>query len=539
MCSRARETEAVRACLPPSMATLQPSQATCRTYRCTRRCTTKPPARSPTSAAWRPPVAPCTLRGAATVCSVGPSSRHSCTECRARSPASAGCAAPRWRPSAAPACLLLLRVGADVPALAGKDAHPAPRAPLRRVQRVGAPGRGASLGHAEAYGNREPSRWHALGRAPRMLALAGAARRCHARRLASVACKMAAAAQGARGGAWRALGLTSMASRCRGASAASSLRQACAAARSSAQRRAAHASGRLCRGHGARGVGGACARVGSAPTRPATATTCRAASSSEGLGPRTPTAEELLAAVTARTGPLSAEHPLREGGRRSTAGAAPARAPEEGEDDADAAAAPEGPPLVLAVSGPSGVGKDTVLRRLLEVRPELHFIVTMASRPPRPDEVRTPVDGVDYFFVSKEQFERNIAQGEMLEHATVYGEYKVPLAPRFAPPRGSTRLPSSQTDCRHATRAYPRGGCDPDEAPRRREHLHICRVGAGARPAVTLAASDTHRAMATPTLPETAPPWHTQLVPAQHGVHRECADPGVHRPRGALPPSGV
>lgn len=82
--------------------------------------------------------------------------------------------------------------------------------------------------------------------------------------------------------------------------------------------------------------------------------------------------------------------------------------------------APPPPPLVAVVSGPSGVGKDAVIRRLQEKRPDLHFVVTATSRPRRPGEVH----GVDYFFVSREEFEAWIAGGQLLEHAVVYGEYK-------------------------------------------------------------------------------------------------------------------
>uniref|UniRef100_A0A6U9QFU4 guanylate kinase n=1 Tax=Picocystis salinarum TaxID=88271 RepID=A0A6U9QFU4_9CHLO len=75
---------------------------------------------------------------------------------------------------------------------------------------------------------------------------------------------------------------------------------------------------------------------------------------------------------------------------------------------------------VVVVSGPSGVGKDTVLRRLQEKRPDLLFVVTATSRAKRPGEV----EGVDYFFVSKDEFERMIQDQELIEHAVVYGEYK-------------------------------------------------------------------------------------------------------------------
>ncbi|XP_042383859.1 guanylate kinase 2, chloroplastic/mitochondrial-like [Zingiber officinale] len=77
-------------------------------------------------------------------------------------------------------------------------------------------------------------------------------------------------------------------------------------------------------------------------------------------------------------------------------------------------------PLILVVSGPSGVGKDAVIKRLLEVRDGLHFVVTATSRPQRPGEV----DGKDYYFVSKEEFLSMIERDELLEHAIVYGDYK-------------------------------------------------------------------------------------------------------------------
>eukprot|EP00239_Pterosperma_sp_CCMP1384_P001211 CAMPEP_0197845544 /NCGR_PEP_ID=MMETSP1438-20131217/2464_1 /TAXON_ID=1461541 /ORGANISM="Pterosperma sp., Strain CCMP1384" /LENGTH=370 /DNA_ID=CAMNT_0043456883 /DNA_START=223 /DNA_END=1335 /DNA_ORIENTATION=- len=77
-------------------------------------------------------------------------------------------------------------------------------------------------------------------------------------------------------------------------------------------------------------------------------------------------------------------------------------------------------PLVIVISGPSGVGKDAVIKQLQAERPELHFVVTATSRGMRQGEV----DGVDYFFVTKEHFEEMIDQGELLEHAVVYGEYK-------------------------------------------------------------------------------------------------------------------
>ena len=77
-------------------------------------------------------------------------------------------------------------------------------------------------------------------------------------------------------------------------------------------------------------------------------------------------------------------------------------------------------PKVVVISGPSGVGKDAVIEGLKRVRRDMHFVVTATSRAARTGEV----DGVDYFFVSTEQFEEWIEQKQLLEHAVVYGEYK-------------------------------------------------------------------------------------------------------------------
>lgn len=77
-------------------------------------------------------------------------------------------------------------------------------------------------------------------------------------------------------------------------------------------------------------------------------------------------------------------------------------------------------PLLILISGPSGVGKDSVVKALFRRQLPLHFVVTTTNRAPRTEEK----DGVDYFFVNKEQFEKFIAEDEMLEYAEVYGHYK-------------------------------------------------------------------------------------------------------------------
>jgi guanylate kinase len=78
---------------------------------------------------------------------------------------------------------------------------------------------------------------------------------------------------------------------------------------------------------------------------------------------------------------------------------------------------PEQPPLLVVVSGPSGVGKDAALKRMRELNYPFYFLVTSTTRPKRPDEV----EGGDYHFISKQQFAEMEQRGEFLEHAVVYG----------------------------------------------------------------------------------------------------------------------
>jgi len=80
----------------------------------------------------------------------------------------------------------------------------------------------------------------------------------------------------------------------------------------------------------------------------------------------------------------------------------------------------ERPPLLVVISGPSGVGKDSVVQCLKERGFSFHFVVTATDRSPRPGEVH----GLDYFFCTTVEFEQMIANGELLEHAWVYGHYK-------------------------------------------------------------------------------------------------------------------
>lgn len=87
---------------------------------------------------------------------------------------------------------------------------------------------------------------------------------------------------------------------------------------------------------------------------------------------------------------------------------------------------PERPALLVVISGPSAVGKDSVLRGLRDRGLPFRFVPTMNTRPKRPDEV----DGVDYFFVTTEEFVTLLEKGELVEHAVVYGDYKgIPKQP--------------------------------------------------------------------------------------------------------------
>lgn len=75
--------------------------------------------------------------------------------------------------------------------------------------------------------------------------------------------------------------------------------------------------------------------------------------------------------------------------------------------------------LLVVFSGPSGVGKDTVLKRLLEKYPRTRLSVSATTRSPRPGEE----DGKDYFFLNRNAFEELIREEKVLEHAEYCGNY--------------------------------------------------------------------------------------------------------------------
>jgi guanylate kinase len=91
-----------------------------------------------------------------------------------------------------------------------------------------------------------------------------------------------------------------------------------------------------------------------------------------------------------------------------------------------------GAPKVFVITGPSGVGKGTLIRGLLERIPELELAVSATTRAPRPGEE----DGVDYHFLTPEQFEARVQAGDFVEHAHYsgnrYGTLRAELEHRLA-----------------------------------------------------------------------------------------------------------
>ncbi|MSP13585.1 MAG: guanylate kinase [Chloroflexi bacterium] len=76
-------------------------------------------------------------------------------------------------------------------------------------------------------------------------------------------------------------------------------------------------------------------------------------------------------------------------------------------------------PLLIVLSGPSGVGKDACVMHMKERGLPFYFVVTATTRPQRPGEVH----GRDYFFIGKEEYDDLLARDEFLEHAQVYGNF--------------------------------------------------------------------------------------------------------------------
>ena len=75
--------------------------------------------------------------------------------------------------------------------------------------------------------------------------------------------------------------------------------------------------------------------------------------------------------------------------------------------------------VLIVISGPSGAGKGTICKRLLELKQSIKMSVSATTRDPRKGEI----DGINYFFVKEEEFKGRINKNEFLEYATVYGNY--------------------------------------------------------------------------------------------------------------------
>ena len=76
-------------------------------------------------------------------------------------------------------------------------------------------------------------------------------------------------------------------------------------------------------------------------------------------------------------------------------------------------------PLVIVLSGPSGVGKDATIARIKEIGVNFHYVVTATTREKRQGEV----NGVDYYFLERKDFTKKIEQDDFLEYAEVYGNF--------------------------------------------------------------------------------------------------------------------
>ena len=109
---------------------------------------------------------------------------------------------------------------------------------------------------------------------------------------------------------------------------------------------------------------------------------------------------------------------------------------------------------LFVITGPSGVGKGTLIRRLRERMPGLELSVSATTRPPRPGEV----NGVDYHFTSDEEFDRLAREGRLLEHATYsghrYGTPRSEVEPRLTEGR-SVVLEIEVQGARQVRRAMP------------------------------------------------------------------------------------
>ena len=106
----------------------------------------------------------------------------------------------------------------------------------------------------------------------------------------------------------------------------------------------------------------------------------------------------------------------------------------------------QGQGRLVVLLGPSAVGKSTVVHRLREEIPQLYFSVSMTTRDPRPGEV----DGRDYFYVTREEFQEKIDAGEMLEWADIHGGLQ-----RSGTPAGPVLVEVDIVGARNVARMMP------------------------------------------------------------------------------------
>jgi guanylate kinase len=106
---------------------------------------------------------------------------------------------------------------------------------------------------------------------------------------------------------------------------------------------------------------------------------------------------------------------------------------------------------VLVVTGPSGVGKGTLIRKLLEERPDYRLSVSATTRRPRSGEE----DGRDYHFLTEQEFERRLAAGDFLEHALYAGNHYGTLKEEVERAGGNLVLEIEVEGARQVRQALP------------------------------------------------------------------------------------
>ena len=106
---------------------------------------------------------------------------------------------------------------------------------------------------------------------------------------------------------------------------------------------------------------------------------------------------------------------------------------------------------MLVVTGPSGFGKGTLIKHLLERRPDYRLSVSATTRAPRPGET----DGRDYHFLSEQEFERRLAAGDFLEHALYAGNHYGTLKEEVERAPGNLVLEIEVEGARQVRKAMP------------------------------------------------------------------------------------